>query len=124
ALPGRVIAPDQRGHGLSEHVGRGGFYHFWDYVSDLDALVGSLERPVDLVGHSMGGTVACLYASLRPEAVRRLVLVEGLGPPDASGELLRRPRRFLDDRHRGPVHAPLDDVADGVRRMLRVRSGE
>jgi pimeloyl-ACP methyl ester carboxylesterase len=54
-LAGRVVAPDHRGHGLSEHVGRGGFYHFWDYVSDVDALIATLDQSVILIGHSMGG---------------------------------------------------------------------
>ena len=76
-----VHAPDHRGHGRSGHVGRGGFYHFWDYVSDVDALVDQLGGRVDLIGHSMGGTMACLFSGSRPDAVRRLVLVEGLGPP-------------------------------------------
>ena len=79
SLGRRVVAPNQRGHGRSGHVGDGGWYHFWDYVGDLDQLVEHIGGPIDLVGHSMGGTVAALYAGTRPDMVRRLVLVEGLG---------------------------------------------
>ena len=112
-----VVAPDQRGHGLSEHVGAGGFYHFWDYVSDLDALVQSLGGTVDLVGHSMGGTVASYYAGTSPDAIRRLVLVEGLGPPDMTAIAVQRSRKFLADHRRNRPHRILPDLEDAIRRM-------
>lgn len=115
----RVLAPDHRGHGLSGQVGAGGWYHFWDYVGDVDAIVEHLGCPVDLVGHSMGGTIACLYAGSRPDRIRKLVLVEGLGPPDASDEVLFRARQFLADRRNPPIHRPLRDVADGVDRVRK-----
>jgi pimeloyl-ACP methyl ester carboxylesterase len=122
-LPGRIVAPDHRGHGLSEHVGKGGFYHFWDYLADLDALVDHLGAPVDLVGHSMGGTMAVLFAGSQPEKVRRLVLVEGLGVPDAVGDAVTRGRTFLEHRRHPPEHKPLADVEDGVRRMRKGNPG-
>lgn len=115
-----VHAPDHRGQGLSDHVGRGGFYHFWDYVADVERLLDGLGvEQVDLCGHSLGGTVACLFASCRPERVRRLVLVEGLGPPDMAGSELDRGRRFLTDRSRVLAHRPLDGLDDAVARMRR-----
>ncbi len=123
ALPNRVVAPDHRGHGLSDHVGAGGFYHFWDYVADVDALVRDLGTPVDLVGHSMGGTIACLFAGTRPESVRRLVLVEGLGPPDMSRGVVDRARRFLDGMADPPRHRGLDGPSDGARRIRRPHPG-
>jgi pimeloyl-ACP methyl ester carboxylesterase len=44
-------------------------------------LVESLAAPkISLVGHSMGGTISFLYAGTFPERVRKLVLVEGIGP--------------------------------------------
>ena len=113
----RVIAPDQRGHGRSGHVGAGGFYHFWDYVSDVDALVRHLGAPIDLLGHSMGGTVACYYAGTEPDAVRRLVLVEGLGPPDMTASAVDRARRFLADRRAPRAHSAMASVAEGVKRV-------
>ena len=95
----RVIAPDLRGFGQSGWVGPGGYYHFPDYVADVDALSHALglERYL-LVGHSMGGTVATLLAGSRPERVAALALLEGLGPP--SNEPEHAPDRFrqwLDD---------------------------
>jgi pimeloyl-ACP methyl ester carboxylesterase len=40
-----------------------------------------LERPLELGGHSMGGTLALLAAIERPELVQRLVLVSPAGLP-------------------------------------------
>jgi pimeloyl-ACP methyl ester carboxylesterase len=115
----RVVAPDQRGHGRSGHVGTGAGYPFWDYVGDLDGLVEHLGGVVDLVGHSMGGTVAALFAGARPESVRRLVLVEGLGPPDATAEAVERGRAFLASLRDPPRHgavASVDEAAERIRR--------
>ncbi len=114
-----VHAPDQRGFGRSGHVGEGGWYHFWDYAGDLDRLVDHLGAPIDLVGHSMGGTVACQYAGLRPDRVRRLVLVEGLGPPDGFASMLRNARSYLDARREAPIHHALADVHDAAARIRR-----
>lgn len=106
--PGRWMALDQRGFGCSDHLGAGGYYHFMDLVADLDALVEALGGVVDLVGHSMGGTVACCYAGARPDRVRRLVAVEGLGAlASAEDSQLQRLRRHLAGL-RAPPGAPRD----------------
>lgn len=118
-LSGRVLAPDQRGHGLSGQTPPGTSYWFWDYVADLDALVEHLGGPVDLVGHSMGGSVAVLLAGARPERVRRLVLVEGLGPPESGHEALPRGRKFLEARRVLPEHRVMRDVDEAVDRIRR-----
>ena len=66
-----VLAPDWRGFGLTQTPQDG--YWFQDYVADLDALAHALapgER-VSVVGHSLGGNVAMLWAGTRPEAASR-----------------------------------------------------
>ncbi len=75
----RIIAPDWRGFGLSQW--NDGAYWFPDYIADLDALLDiySPELPAQIVGHSMGGIVASLYAGIRPHRVARLVNIEGFG---------------------------------------------
>ena len=58
-----LIAPDLRGHGDSDRVGAGGYYHFMDYLADLADLIEQVGRnKVSLVGHSMG---CLLYTSIR-----------------------------------------------------------
>ena len=94
-----VIAPDLRGFGLTERP-RADAYWFPDYLGDLDALLDALlpGRSVDLVGHSMGGNVAMIYAGVRPSRIRRLVNLEGFGlrPSDPSGAPGRM-REWLDE---------------------------
>ncbi|MDR2991028.1 MAG: alpha/beta hydrolase [Burkholderiaceae bacterium] len=85
----RIIAPDWRGFGLSmaEDKARD-HYDFVEYLADLDALLDYCAGagPVDLVGHSMGGNVAMMYAGARPTRIRRLVNLEGFGMPAAQPE--------------------------------------
>jgi pimeloyl-ACP methyl ester carboxylesterase len=87
-----VIAPDWRGFGLSQWTHQG--YWFPDYIADLDVLLQhfSPDEPARLVGHSMGGNVANLYAGIRPERVGKLVLAEGFGLPPAKPE--KAPLRY------------------------------
>lgn len=115
----RVVAPDMRGHGRSGHVGPGGFYHFWDYVPDVLALIAHLGGRVDLVGHSMGASLAVLVAGVRPEAVRRLALVDGIGPPDGEDEEVPRALAFVAALDNPPRHTLLADLDDAVRRLRR-----
>jgi pimeloyl-ACP methyl ester carboxylesterase len=75
-----VYAVSLRGHGDSDWPGR---YSVHAMADDVAGLLGQLdERPVDLVGHSLGGLVACVVAAAHPELVRRLVL-EDVGVPHA-----------------------------------------
>ena len=80
--PPWIIAPDCRGHGDSGWVGAGGYYHFPDYVNDLDCVIRAVGvTHFKLIGHSMGGTISFLYAGTFPQRLSRLVLIEGVGPP-------------------------------------------
>jgi pimeloyl-ACP methyl ester carboxylesterase len=73
-----VIAPDARGHGLSQKPHDPACYGEANMARDLGALVAELGLgEIDLVGYSMGAVVSLLYAS-RGEGVRRLV-VGGVG---------------------------------------------
>jgi len=120
----RVIAPDARGHGRSDHVGPGAAYHFADYVRDLDALVEELGGPVHLVGHSMGGTIASMYAGLVPDQVRSLCLVEGIGPPtEPDAAAVDRFRAHLDQMRAPPQPKVMATIPDAVERLVRVNRG-
>ncbi len=89
----RIVALDWRGYGLTETPPTDSYW-FPDYLGDLDALLDVLspDRPIDLVGHSMGGNVVMMYAGVRPARIRKLVNLEGFGmaatrPAQAPGRL-------------------------------------
>lgn len=95
-----VFAPDLRGFGDSGRVPSGGYYHFADYVADVADWLDQLtpNAPVLLVGHSMGGTVSTLYAGSSPERVKKLAVLEGLGPPEFGPEAAPlRMKKWLSD---------------------------
>ena len=117
-----VVAADWRGFGLTETPAKSDSYWFPDYLGDLDALLDhvSPDAPVDLLGHSMGGNVAMLYAGLRPARVRRLINLEGFGQPESSPA--QAPKRFAQwlDELKAPQglrrYASLDAVAARLRK--------
>ena len=75
----RLLVPDLRGHGDSEWA-IGSSYSSLDYAYDIHQLLqqADLER-AHIVGHSLGGMIACLYAGLFPEKVLSLTSIEGVG---------------------------------------------
>jgi pimeloyl-ACP methyl ester carboxylesterase len=89
----RVVAPDLRGHGLSDAPRTG--YDLESLAFDLlTVLVASgvggeddapgMDRPAIVAGHGFGALVAAGMAELRPTTVRGLALVDG-GWEDAGG---------------------------------------
>jgi len=120
-----AIAFDWRGHGESDPIGAGGYYHFPDYVRDLDSLLPQLTstRPL-LVGHSMGGTACSLFAGARPAAIEKLSILEGLGPPEVPAEQFGdRLVAWLDgmDRLAAKDARPIANLEEAIQRM-RVRN--
>lgn len=92
-----LVALDWRGFGRSEWPQQG--YWFPDYLGDLDALLNELSpgAPARLVGHSMGGNIACSYAGIRPERVRCVINLEGFGlARTSSAQAPGRMRKWLD----------------------------
>lgn len=116
-----VFAPDWRGYGLTDW-GKSDCYWFPDYLADLDALLQQLspEAPVDLVGHSLGGNVACLYAGVRPARIRRLVNLEGFGMSVTRPEQApARYARWLDELAGSKGFRPYGGFAALAERMRR-----
>ncbi|SEA43314.1 alpha/beta fold hydrolase [Variovorax sp. YR216] len=118
-----VVAPDFRGFGLTDG-GKVDNYWMPDYLADLDWLLDRYagDRPVDLVGHSMGGNVAMQYSGVRPQRIRRLVNLEGFGMPVLKPE--QAPERYgkwIDEikrLHRGEMDLARYPAVDGVARRL------
>lgn len=115
-----VIAPDWRGFGLSSNASES--YWFPDYLADLDAIIDvyAPDAPVVLVGHSMGGNVAGLYAGARPHRVSRLVLAEGFGmKATEASHAPKRYARWLDEVKEGASLKPYTSFAEVAQRLMR-----
>ena len=124
----RLIAPDARGHGDSPKPADG--YAPSDFVRDAVAVLDAcgVERTL-VVGHSMGGFHATVFAATRPERTRALVVVDA-GPetlPEGAARArrlsLERPDSFADRaaaeaylRRTSPGYA--DDVYENRLRWL------
>jgi pimeloyl-ACP methyl ester carboxylesterase len=116
-----VVAADMRGHGDSDRVGAGGYYHFMDYVADLASLCAEVRRErLSVVGHSMGGSVASYYAGTYPDRVHRLALLEGMGPPEDSTPLPERMATWIAASARMRRESPqaYADVAEAAARLM------
>ncbi|MDJ0634241.1 MAG: alpha/beta fold hydrolase [Xenococcaceae cyanobacterium MO_188.B29] len=115
----RVIAPDLRGHGRSDHVGKGGSYNLMDFLADIDAIVDFLaDRAFTLVGHSLGSVVAAIFASVRPQKVKNLVLVETILPTETEAEnAAEQLATHLDYLISPPKHPVFPDVEAAAERL-------
>ena len=124
-----IYAPDWRGYGLTGW-GKGDCYWFADYLADLDFLVDEIGSPIHLVGHSLGGNVAAMYAGVRPERVAKFVNLEGFGlratHPEEAPE---RYARWIEELRSPPQlrpYASFDELASrlrgGNKRLSKERS--
>ncbi len=111
----RVVALDARGHGDSEWADN---YSWFVDVMDLVGLMRSFGKPVFLLGHSKGGGQATDAARLAPECVKRLINIDGFGPPEMDdlrspplimADVLDRRRKMRSSWRR---YANLDELAE------------
>ncbi|MGH8178107.1 MAG: alpha/beta fold hydrolase [Steroidobacter sp.] len=114
------VAMDMRGFGRTQRPQDG--YWFPDYLADLEAVLDQIapQRPVDLVGHSMGGNIVMLYAGVRAQRVRRLVSLEGFGMMRTTPD--QAPARYsewLDEIRRPPEFATYDDYQQFMKVLTR-----
>lgn len=115
----QVFAPDWRGFGQSDWANAG--YWFPDYVADLHCLLTQLspEEPATIVGHSMGGNIAGLYAGVRPDRIVRLLLAEGFGmPPTVPEQAPRRIDKWLTQIDKPPTLQAYTSLHEVASRLL------
>lgn len=76
-----VYALDLRGHGNSAWA-PGAMYTIAEHVLDLSSLIDIIDDfPIYLVGHSLGGFIVLQYSGIFPDRVKKVISIEGLGPP-------------------------------------------
>ena len=90
-----LIAIDFPGHGRSQHLPDGCWYHYIDSVDEVLSVLDALGwTRATLLAHSMGAASASLAAATRPDRIEALWLIEALGPLSTEPEnvlaLLRR----------------------------------
>ena len=121
-----LVALDLAGHGRSAHRPPASWYPYADFLDEIGQVIDWFGwSSVDLLGHSLGAALASTFAAIRPDKVRRLLLIEGLGPltqgAEKTLEQLRRSHSaraaFKGDGLR--VFASLDEAIDA-----RCRSGD
>ncbi len=119
-----LIAIDLAGHGRSDHRSPANWYAYADYLDEIGEVIEWFGwSMVDLLGHSLGATLLSTFAAICPQQVRRLLLIEGLGPlTQVAGKTLEQLRRahlarssFRSDRLR--VFANLDEAVAARRRL-------
>ena len=124
-----IVAPDARGHGQSEWVGAGGYYHFADFWHDFDVLLRHYQ-PEHVVGHSMGGMITSALLAVHPGQVRSLALLDGMGPLESpvAGwpkrlaswlDALQVPGFTGDVTERREARRPMTSVADAAERLRK-----
>jgi pimeloyl-ACP methyl ester carboxylesterase len=119
-----VLAPDLRGHGDSQWSPDGS-YTIAGYIYDLAQLIHQQKlAPVTIIAHSLGGMIALRYAGIYPDAVRRLVAIEGLGPsPHRISERRRsialRVQSWIDEQRAlsGRLPRRYASLTDALARM-------
>ena len=108
-----VVAIDLRGRGWSDITPPGTYgwaNHAQDVVATADALGAST---FDYIGHSMGAFIGLELARLAPERIRKLVLIDAIGVPEAAALL----SISASIQRLGTKHANADAYVAAMRAM-------
>jgi pimeloyl-ACP methyl ester carboxylesterase len=88
-------------------------------------VVSQLEwdgAPFTLIGHSMGASVALLYAASFPELVDKLVLLDGAGPyAKEARDIAKHVRSHIDQRRKGNVEPQAPSIYPSIQIAVETR---
>lgn len=116
-----IIAWDARGFGRTDWVHPGGYYHFSEYLLDLELFIGHFNSSkIFLAGHSMGGMIASLYAGLFPEKVNKLINMEGwMVDTGDFNEAPERTRLWIEGMKSHNSFKAINDIREAARRIQK-----
>ncbi len=103
-----VVAPDQRGYNLSDKPKGVRAYRLDTLAADVLALAGALgaER-FSLVGHDWGASVAWWLATIAPERITRMAILNAPHPALWRREMLEDPEQRAKSRYVQMLRIPL-----------------
>jgi pimeloyl-ACP methyl ester carboxylesterase len=112
----RAVLVDLLGFGFSDHPARFS-YTLDDHARTVATLLDHLGlESCAIIGHSMGGSVAIVLATMRPDLVGRLVVVEGnleAGPEEGSNAGFSRSIAAQSEDHF--VRTGFQEIVRGMR---------
>jgi len=104
----RLVVPDQRGYGLSDKPHGIAAYHLDRLAGDVIALADACGfRTIRLVGHDWGGLVAWWVASLYPDRIDRLAILNAPHPGIVGSYIRRHPGQWLRSSYVGLFQIPV-----------------
>jgi len=112
-----LIALDFAGHGFSDHRPETSRYYFPENMYDVDAVLNALGwDDCHIIGHSLGGGVACGFTAALPERVQRLVLLDVVGIMTIpAGQATRQLRLSLKSVRKNPsILKPYESVEQAM----------
>ena len=118
-----IAALDLRGHGESEwNAPRQGYRHE-DFLFDLCAVFRDIGKErVNLIGHSLGGSMATLFAGCFPDRLKNLLLVEAIGPyakkDDEVPEIFARQVEGKEPELERTAHVDLEEAAAALKKRF------
>lgn len=119
-------AIDLPGHGDSFHRPPYSHYHFIDWVTDLvDLIRQKYDKPVTIVGHSLGGMLATVLAGVYPELVDKVILIDAAGlVTHAKSDGAQALRKALDSRSEQANKPPPKDMPLATAVRARMMAGD
>ncbi|MDE5116519.1 MAG: alpha/beta fold hydrolase, partial [Trichodesmium sp. St2_bin2_1] len=116
----QVVAPDLFGHGRSSHLEMVTSYNSLTFIAQIDRVMQELpDQPLFLVGHSMGAMLASAIATVRPQKIKELILVELPLPTEESKKelVVNQLTTCLDYLNSIPQHSILPDMATAASKL-------
>lgn len=122
-----ITAIDFPGHGLSQHKSHDHFFHVLEFAIDAIKVIESLDfGEFYILGHSLGAAIGTLMAGTLQERVKKLALIDGLGPMTTPGQdspgqlrLFLSEAKRLQKRAKPPLYDSIDDMVN-----IRQKAGQ